>query len=564
MPDGWGTEVGAEQCKSFDLSWLDLLARAWQYNAEATGRTHMRSNRTVLLIVFVTLLALFVPFGASAQTPLFAPSEAPVRVAPPAARSVTSIELGAGAASALAPERAAERIALPVPGGPLVASKTGRVRADDRSVWTGVVEGEEGSLVVLTTRGERTAGVVLTAERTWQIVPQPGGGHVLAELDPDDFRPCGVRGDEVPAAAHDGGPAGGPAAASTVAAAGSGAGTIRVLELYTEETERELGGRANAELLIANSVDLANALFADSGVGSRLELAATARWDGSGSRDLWTVLEALRTAPEVRALRQTHRADLVGLFVGGGGGEYCGVGSLYDGDPELAYHVVSWSCAVGNLSYPHEVGHNLAAHHNPENAFGGADGASRAHYVCGEFRTVMGYPDPCSAQTPRIALFSTPARQHKGKPVGIAGQRDNVAAMNRVVARAGLFAEDTFADTSGCVPGTSTLCLRGGRFELTVQWTDPDGTVRPAKAVPMTDDVGFFWFFRDGNVEVLTKVIDGCAANGAYWAFVTGMTDRGLSVRVRDTRSGLARTYESAPGQAFRPVQDTSAFPTCS
>ena len=522
----------------------------------------MRQLSTVL--VGAALCTLSLPLSASAQTPLFAPSEAPVRVAPSTARSVTAIELGASSASALAPERAAERIALPIPGRPLVASKTGRARVGDRTVWKGVVEGEEGSLVVLTTRGERTAGVVLTGDRAWQIVPQADGSHALAELELQDFQPCGVRGDEAPAAAHDGGAAGASAAASATASAtgAATAGAIRVLELYTAEAERELGGRSSVELLIANSVDLANALFEDSGVGARLELAGTARWDGTASTELWTVLEALRTAPDVRALRKAHGADLVGLFVGGGG-EYCGVGSLYDGNPELAHHVVSWSCAVGNMSYPHEVGHNLAAHHNPENAYGGTDGASRAHYLCGEFRTVMGYPDPCSAQTPRIAMFSSPLRSYRGQPVGIAGQRDNVAAMNRVASRAGLFAEDVFADTSACAADDATLCLRGGRFELTVLWTDTDGTVRPARAVQMTDETGYFWFFRDGNVEVLTKVIDGCAVNGAFWTFLTGMTDRGLSVRVRDTRSGLARTYDSTPGRAFRPVQDTAAFPSC-
>lgn len=526
----------------------------------------MRSNCTVLVKpVLITCLALALPFAASAQTPLFAPSEAPIRVAPAAARSVSSIELGALAESALAPERAVDRLALPIPGRPLVAAKTGRLRVGDRTVWQGTVEGEEGSLVVLSTRGDRTAGVILTGERSWQIVPQADGSHVLAELETRDFAPCGVRADEPAAAAHRASAASGASGVPPVsasAAATAGPGTVRVLELYTEEAERDLGGRSNIELLIANSVDLANALFADSGVGARLELAGTARWDGSRSTDLWTVLDALRLAPDVRALRQAHSADLVGLFVGDGA-KYCGVGSLYDGDPELAYHVISWSCAVGNLSYPHEVGHNLAAHHNPENAYGGGDGSSRAHYVCGEFRTVMGYPDPCSVQTPRIALFSTPLRRFHGKPVGVAGQRDNVAAINRVAPGVGLFAEQTFADRSACVADETTLCLRGGRFELTVLWGDGGPPTRPGHAVQMTDETGYFWFFRGGNVEVLTKVIDGCSSSGAYWTFLTGMTNRGVSVRVRDTRSGLTRTYDSTAGTPFRPVQDTAAFPTC-
>ncbi|HEX2252345.1 MAG TPA: M12 family metallo-peptidase, partial [Thermoanaerobaculia bacterium] len=322
----------------------------------------------------------------------------------------------------------------------------------------------------------------------------------------------------------------------------------------------ELGGDANAKLLIANSVELANAVFADSGIAVRLELAGAVHHDLPGGDSVTAVFEYLRTQPAVNALRRQHQADVVGAFVSEGTA-YCGVGSLYSGGVDDAFHVVSWSCAQGNLSYPHEVGHNLSAHHNPENAEGGKP-TSRAHYVCGEFRTVMGYPDPCSGYTPRVALFSNPTKTWAGQPAGIPGQRDNATSMNQASPTVALFAESAFSDRSACVPGDSTLCLAGGRFEVRMDWQDGE-TLRQARAVAMSDESGYFWFFRDGNVEVLTKVIDGCAANSHYWSFLTGLTDRGFEVTVRDTKSGLSRSYSNTKGQAFVPVQDTGAFPTC-
>jgi hypothetical protein len=36
-----------------------------------------------------------------------------------------------------------------------------------------------------------------------------------------------------------------------------------------------------------------------------------------------------------------------------------------------------------------------------------------------------------------------------------------------------------------------------------------------------TTDTGAFWFFAAANVELIVKVLDGCALNGAHWVFAT-------------------------------------------
>jgi CSLREA domain-containing protein len=117
-------------------------------------------------------------------------------------------------------------------------------------------------------------------------------------------------------------------------------------------------------------------------------------------------------------------------------------------------------------------------------------------------------------------------------------------------------------ETAGCVPGPATFCAREGRFRVRARWhtsnLEDDG-----QAVPLTAESGYFWFFSPSNVEVLVKVLDGCALNDRYWVFSTGLTDVGVELEVTDTRTGASRTYSSPVGTAFVPRFDTDAFPTC-
>jgi hypothetical protein len=74
---------------------------------------------------------------------------------------------------------------------------------------------------------------------------------------------------------------------------------------------------------------------------------------------------------------------------------------------------------------------------------------------------------------------------------------------------------------------------------------------------------GVFWFFSADNLEMLVKVIDGCALNGKYWVFYTAGTNVGLTVTVTDTLLGGSVTYQNPDLTPAAPVQDTSAL-SCS
>jgi hypothetical protein len=114
-----------------------------------------------------------------------------------------------------------------------------------------------------------------------------------------------------------------------------------------------------------------------------------------------------------------------------------------------------------------------------------------------------------------------------------------------------------------CVTGPETLCLLGGRFRVESEWRAPNGTRGRGRAVELTSDTGYFWFFAPGNVEAVVKVLDACPVNGRRWVFAAGLTNVRVVTRVTDTHTGAVKTYTNPQGRAFQPLQDTQAFGDC-
>ena len=114
-----------------------------------------------------------------------------------------------------------------------------------------------------------------------------------------------------------------------------------------------------------------------------------------------------------------------------------------------------------------------------------------------------------------------------------------------------------------CVADANTLCLNEDRFRVSVRW-ETENRAGDGKAVKLTGDTGYFWFFSENNVEVVIKVLNGCAiGDGAYWVFIGGLTDVRVELAVEDVESGESKTYVNEAGNLFVPVTDTTAFPTC-
>ncbi len=107
------------------------------------------------------------------------------------------------------------------------------------------------------------------------------------------------------------------------------------------------------------------------------------------------------------------------------------------------------------------------------------------------------------------------------------------------------------------------LLLQDGRFEAEAMWWTADGRFGFGDPYPLTEDSGAFTFFDPANVELLVKVLDGCAISQRYWVFVAGLTDVGVTVTVTDTETGEQQIYNSTLGVPFAPILDTDAFALC-
>lgn len=125
-----------------------------------------------------------------------------------------------------------------------------------------------------------------------------------------------------------------------------------------------------------------------------------------------------------------------------------------------------------------------------------------------------------------------------------------------------------------CVASDTVMCLRDGRYEVTVEFlVAADGMPEAAKVVkggsrPIgTRDSGLFYFFGPKNWELLLKVLDGCGVNQHHWVFAAAATDVGYTIKVRDTtlagEEGVTnmKVYPKAPGAPAPALTDVGAFP---
>jgi hypothetical protein len=111
-----------------------------------------------------------------------------------------------------------------------------------------------------------------------------------------------------------------------------------------------------------------------------------------------------------------------------------------------------------------------------------------------------------------------------------------------------------------CVQSDTVMCLNNGRFKVTATWRDFSGNQGAGHAIRYTADSGLFWFFQNTNMEMLVKVLNGCAANNRYWVLGAATTNVEYSLTVTDSTTGASKTYSNALGVLSPAIGDTSAF----
>jgi hypothetical protein len=116
-------------------------------------------------------------------------------------------------------------------------------------------------------------------------------------------------------------------------------------------------------------------------------------------------------------------------------------------------------------------------------------------------------------------------------------------------------------------PSGAELSLLGGRFHATVRATDPrTGRVVDGAAFPRADGFGYFGLpgltADPAFPEIFVKMADGRPNGGHFWVFHTGLTDLDYVLTIRDTQTGVEKTYSGGAtnGTLLCGAADTSAF----
>ncbi len=342
-----------------------------------------------------------------------------------------------------------EFIDVPLPGAKSLRLQRARIeRHAERSglassiAWFGRVFGEAESTVVLTHTGAlnsgELAGYINSKAGVFEISPS-ADGLVLMQLDDTRFPSCGgaVPAIDAPAVSLSRDPEARVSQESDIAKSAHEtpadlAGEIDMLVVFRPGSVTQLGGQAAAQTFAQSAVNVSNQSFVNSQMSARFRLAGvrfTAEVDaGTASAELdWVSANA-----QVATWRNDVNADLVSVIAEFS--DACGVGYLMNqlgtGFAGSAFQATARSCAVGNLSYPHEHGHNMGLMHDPGNGGNSLFAYGFGHFVNGSYRTVMSYSNNCTSGCPRVAYFSNPNVSFNGAPTGIADQRDNARAGN--------------------------------------------------------------------------------------------------------------------------------------
>jgi streptogramin lyase len=124
--------------------------------------------------------------------------------------------------------------------------------------------------------------------------------------------------------------------------------------------------------------------------------------------------------------------------------------------------------------------------------------------------------------------------------------------------------------TGPCTPSDTILCIDDApgdrRFQVEIEYETEQagGMSGHGRAVPLSSlgvaRGGLFWFFGADNPEIMVKILNGCATNQKYWAFISGGTNVGLIITVSDTVTGEVHTYYNRDLTPFAPIQDTRAL----
>jgi len=253
---------------------------------------------------------------------------------------------------------------------PVIRDKRETPRANTL-IWYGRVDGQPGSMVLLSNVADAVAGDITTRDRDgrfrfYQIRYLGNGVHVLSEVDPSRLPP------EAPPNSSAMSPT-----PPNLGACGDSASIIDVLVVYTGRARIAAGStspgitNSGIEAEIYEAVASTNLAYANSQISQQLRLVhmeevSYSETDKTPTQILTDLQNSAGGLNQVLTLRNTYAADIVALIVSSLANA-CGKSTVMDDVVESfesqAYAVVRRNCSVTKLTFGHELGHIMGAEH---------------------------------------------------------------------------------------------------------------------------------------------------------------------------------------------------------
>jgi hypothetical protein len=291
----------------------------------------------------------------------------------------------------------ASQVEIDLPDGQQITAVFNNLRQNQLSgfSWQGHVSGDDAQIVTLSIYEDAIAGSIHTHDTVYEIQPLGDNRIKLLKLNPEVFPECDG-GEPVPHSMS-----GGQRPLNNITN-NRATNTVDVIVVYTPEARVGGGGHNGIKATAQAAVDAMNSSLVNSQVDTEIVLLYAGEVNYNDTNDSSADLDWIRNSTEVENLKNQYGADMAGLLVNSMGG--CGRGYVMrnpgPGFKDYAVQVTKRSCAVGNLSFAHEFGHNMGLEHNPENSSATSTTASYpwsfGHYHSGQYRTVMSYSNPCT------------------------------------------------------------------------------------------------------------------------------------------------------------------------
>ncbi len=272
--------------------------------------------------------------------------------------------------------------------------------------WQGHRKGDHSQTVTISVYQDAIAGSIHTDKAVYEIQPMGNYQIKLVELNSRSFPECDGAV-PAPQALVSNPPQSLPAAVSRATH------TVDVIVVYTPEARIGAGGHNAIKATAQAAVNAMNSSLVNSLVDTEIVLLYAGEVNYNDSSNSSTDLSWLQSSTEVEALKNLYGADLTALLVESMGG--CGRGYVMrnpsPGFRDYAVQVTRRNCAVGNLSFAHEFGHNMGLEHDPANGTSPNNASypwSFGHYHSGQYRTVMSSLCPIRTSVPvAVAAVST-------------------------------------------------------------------------------------------------------------------------------------------------------------